>query len=57
MSFEGHRPTMDQWSNRKGPEGIRRYWAQKNTKSIDRLDGVTTDSTRSGADQVNGAEH
>ncbi|MGH9097851.1 MAG: pyridoxamine 5'-phosphate oxidase family protein, partial [Acidimicrobiales bacterium] len=22
MSFEGHRPTMDQWSTRKGPEGI-----------------------------------
>ena len=29
MSFEGHRPTMDQWSNRKGPEGIRNYWARK----------------------------
>ena len=43
MSFEGHRPTMDQWSNRKGPEGIRKYWAQTNTKSIDQLDGLTTD--------------
>jgi hypothetical protein len=41
MSFEGHRPTMDQWSSRKGPEGIRDYWAEKNAKSIDRLDGIT----------------
>ncbi len=41
MSFEGHRPTMDQWSNRKGPEGIRNYWAEKNAKSIDQLDGLT----------------
>jgi hypothetical protein len=43
MSFEGHRPTMDQWSNRKGPEGIRSYWAEKNAKSIDKLDGLTSD--------------
>jgi hypothetical protein len=43
MSFENHRPTMDQWSNRKGPEGIRSYWAEKNVKSIDQLDGITTD--------------
>ena len=57
MSFEGHRPTMDQWSNRKGPEGIRRYWAEANTKSIDQLDGLATDSTRPGPPQANGAEH
>jgi hypothetical protein len=40
MSFEGHRPTMDQWSNRKGEEGIRNYWAEKNAESIDNLEGV-----------------
>jgi hypothetical protein len=40
MTFEGHRPTMDQWSNRKGPEGIRNYWAEKNAKSIDQLEGL-----------------
>jgi hypothetical protein len=57
MSFEGHRPTMDQWSNRKGPEGIRRYWAEKNTKSIDQLEGLTTDPTRLGGRHANGAEH
>ena len=40
MPFKGHRPTMDEWSNRKGREGIRNYWAAKNTKSIDQLDGL-----------------
>ena len=44
MSFEGHRPTMDQWSDRKGPEGIREYWAEKNVSSIDRLEGLTPTS-------------
>lgn len=57
MSFEGHRPTMDQWSNKKGPEGIRSYWAEANTKSIDQLDGITTDATRTGLHHANGAEH
>ena len=40
MSFEGHRPTMDQWSTRKGREGIREYWAENNTASIDNLEGL-----------------
>ncbi len=40
MGFESHRPTMDQWSQRKGPDGIREYWAQKNRVSIDDLDGI-----------------
>jgi hypothetical protein len=43
MPFEGHRPTMDQWANRMGPEGIRSYWAEANTKSIDQLDGLTSE--------------
>lgn len=41
MAFESHRPTLDQWSNRKGPEGIRDYWAQKNRISIDDLDAIS----------------
>ncbi len=40
MSFEGHRPTMDQWSTRKGPEGIRTYWSEKNAASIDGIEGL-----------------
>ena len=39
MNFEEHRPTMDQWSQRKGPEGIRDYWSEKNRWSIDGLEG------------------
>jgi hypothetical protein len=42
MSFEGHRPTIDQWSNRKGPEGIQNYWVEKNAESIDHLEGLPT---------------
>jgi hypothetical protein len=34
---------MDQWSDRKGPEGIRKYWAQSNAKSIEELEGLPTD--------------
>ncbi|HEV3266961.1 MAG TPA: pyridoxamine 5'-phosphate oxidase family protein [Acidimicrobiales bacterium] len=40
MSFDEHRPTMDQWSNRKGAEGIRDYWSEKNRRSIDDLEGL-----------------
>jgi hypothetical protein len=41
MSFEGHRPTMEQWSTRKGPEGIRTYWTEKNAASIDGIEGFS----------------
>jgi hypothetical protein len=57
MSFEGHRPTMDQWSRRKGPEGVRRYWAEKNTKSLDHLDGITIGPARPGPPRADDAEH
>ena len=40
MSFEGHRATMDEWIARKGPEGIRDYWAEKNASSIEDLPGL-----------------
>jgi hypothetical protein len=42
MHFEDHRPTMDQWANRKGTAGIRDYWSQKNLRSIDDLKGLET---------------
>jgi hypothetical protein len=41
MSFKEHRPTMDQWASRKGPEGIHDYWSEKNALSIDNLEGLT----------------
>lgn len=40
MTFEAHRPTMDQWSSRKGRDGIRQYWAEKNVASIDGISGI-----------------
>jgi len=40
MDFEQHRVTMDQWSTRKGLDGIREYWAQNNEYSIDDLKGL-----------------
>lgn len=40
MTFAGHRPTMDQWAERKGSDGIRAYWADKNVASLDGLPGV-----------------
>jgi hypothetical protein len=40
MILEGHRATMDQWSTRKGREGIRQYRAEKNVASIDGIAGI-----------------
>ena len=40
MTFDDHRPTMDQWASRKGSAGIRDYWAEKNCRSIDDLEGL-----------------
>src|SRR5665213_4302928 len=40
MSFDEHRPTMDQWCSRKGEVGIRDYWSEKNRESIDHLEGL-----------------
>ena len=40
MPFKEHRPTMDQWSKRKGADGIREYWCEKNLTSIDDLKGL-----------------
>lgn len=40
MEFRRHRPTMDQWSARKGAEGVREYWVEKNRVSIDGLASV-----------------
>ncbi len=41
MDFVAHRPTMDQWSRRKGDEGIRDYWNEHNLTSVDGLDGLS----------------
>lgn len=40
MDFRGHRPTMDQWSERKGADGIADYQAGNNQTSLDGLPGL-----------------
>ena len=40
MALQDHRPTMDEWASRKGPDGIGRYWAEKNGASLDGLPGL-----------------
>lgn len=40
MDFDRHRPTMDEWAERKGTDGVARYWAEKNAASVDGLPGM-----------------
>ena len=35
--YKEDRPTLKNWADRKGPDGIRDYWREKNTASIDGL--------------------
>jgi hypothetical protein len=37
MSFEGSRDQLLDWAERKGPDGLSAYRAQKNATSIDGL--------------------
>ena len=33
--FAGERDTLNNWADKRGPDGIRDYWAEKNQQSID----------------------
>ncbi len=37
MELVGPRSTLDDWAERKGPDGIAEYWAEKNGYSLDGL--------------------
>jgi hypothetical protein len=37
MEYKGTRADMASWAEKKGEEGIRRYWKDKNQSSIDGL--------------------
>jgi hypothetical protein len=37
MDFQGHRPQMAEWADRKGEDEIRAYWESTNTRSLDGL--------------------
>lgn len=40
MEFDEERKTLRQWSDRKGPEGIRKYHLEENSYSVDGLPGL-----------------
>jgi hypothetical protein len=40
MSYEGDRRALTAWADKKGDDGIARYWQQKNARSIDGLPAV-----------------
>jgi len=37
MAYQDDRPTLLQWAERKGDDGLAEYWADKNAESIDGL--------------------
>ena len=42
LRYEGERSRLLEWAEHKGPDGVRAYWAEQNTESIDGLPGLTT---------------
>ena len=44
--YEGERTQLADWAEHKGPEGIARYQAEKNSRSIDDLPGLQAPPTR-----------
>jgi hypothetical protein len=40
MTYEGERETLLEWADRRGPDGIDAYHAEKNTTSIDGMAGL-----------------
>lgn len=40
MNFAGHRRQADDWHARRGEDGVRSYWVEKNTTSLDGLAGL-----------------
>jgi hypothetical protein len=37
LDYKGERAALNNWAARLGPEGLRKYWRQKNQRSIDGL--------------------
>jgi predicted nuclease of restriction endonuclease-like (RecB) superfamily len=35
MDFKEERTILNNWADKQGEEGIKKYWAEKNMKSID----------------------
>lgn len=43
MTLDEERPTLLQWAQRKGPDGLEAYWADRNATSIDGLAALDPD--------------
>lgn len=44
--YAGERPTLDKWAIGRGREGIKEYWQEKNTRSMNgKPTGILVDST------------
>jgi hypothetical protein len=37
MDFTEQRTTLTKWAEKRGEDGLRRYWAEKNARSLDGL--------------------
>lgn len=37
MAYETDRDALTRWSEKRGTDGIRSYWREKNTRSMDGL--------------------
>lgn len=35
FSFDRYRPAMDQWTQNEGADGVRKYWIDRNSETID----------------------
>lgn len=46
MRFEGHRDDLTRWAERKGPDGLAAYRAEKNASSLDGLPGLPVPAGR-----------
>lgn len=46
MEFRRHRHQADDWHERKGEDGIREYWSEKNSQSLDGLAGISPEVVR-----------
>jgi len=42
MRFDEERTKLDEWADRKGPDGIAEYQRTRNTRSLDGLPGLST---------------
>ena len=40
LEYQGQRDTLVDWAERRGPDGIESYWAEKNVVSIDGLPAI-----------------